>query len=103
MTRQVLSTDRFDRDVGEQIAWLIATERASWIEPLADDIRRLATLLAEYPSVGRIIELRGRQELRRVQLRTAPFRALYLVDLEDDAAPITLLRLFHVRQRMGRA
>ena len=99
MKRRVVATDGFDRTVAAQIDHLIAEERPSWVHLLLEDIGKAHSLLAEFPASGQLVERRPGAEIRRVQLRQTPFRVWYRIDVQDETAPVVLVRLFHVRQR----
>ncbi len=81
-----------------QLEYLARHEQWMWIDRLEADLEAVEDLLAGYPHVGRELGRRGSDVLRRVALRSTPFFAWYQVDELDEKGPVTLYRIFHVRQ-----
>lgn len=66
------------------------------------DLAEVEKVLSVFPGIGREIERRGSQIIRRIPLRAAPFNLWYEYDEAELDGPVTLVRLFHVRQRQPR-
>lgn len=99
MSRQVVHAAAFEADLRAQVAYLERHEHWNWIDRLEGDIGALETLLSAYPRAGREIRRRGNDTLRRAALRSTPFFVWYQLDEADEKGPVTLYRLFHVRER----
>ncbi len=102
MPRRVRHAAVFEADLRDQVSYLAQREQWAWIDQLEADMRALEDLLSAYPRAGPELRRRDTDVLRRATLRSTPFFVWYQFDEADADGPITLYRLFHVRQRRRR-
>lgn len=89
--------DEFAGDLSKELAYLVGRRELSWIAILQEDLADLEGLLATFPEAS-TTPREDTPLLRKLRLRRAPFYVWYAFDPHQRDAPVTLLRLFHVRQ-----
>ena len=94
MIRVVFSRD-FERDLAAQTEWCIDQDQERWAKDLMGDVIALSQLLEKLPESGVLEDSRGKNGLRRIVLRRAPFVAWYVF----DGKTVSVVRLLHARQR----
>lgn len=87
----MIFTEQFRRDVAAQVDRLRDEGLESWVDRLRAELDDAFVLLEDFPQAG----VSARRPLRKLVLRRLPFVVWYAFD-EDE---VTLLRLFHFRQR----
>ncbi|MSQ36856.1 MAG: hypothetical protein EXR61_00895 [Chloroflexi bacterium] len=89
--------DEFARDLSKELAYLVGHRELSWVTVLQEHLADLEGLLATFPEAG-AAPREDTPVLRKLRLRRAPFYVWYAIDPRRRDAPVTFLRLFHVRQ-----
>jgi len=89
--------EEFAGDLSKELAYLVGRRELSWVTILQEDLADLEGLLATFPESGNAPR-EDAPVLRKLRLRRAPFYVWYAFDPRRRDAPVTLLRLFHVRQ-----
>lgn len=96
--RRVTARESFRADVAAQIAFLLAKEEGERIANLAAEIEAAGRILGTFPELGREIGREGGTSVRALHLRRVPFVITYALAPERPPS-VTLLRIFHARQR----
>jgi plasmid stabilization system protein ParE len=96
--RVVRHGETFSRDVGAIVERLAEQQEWSWVEKLGDDLEHLERIISAFPAAGRSLAARGTRELRKLRLRRCPFVVWYLWEPASPEGPVSLVRMFHVRQ-----
>lgn len=99
MARRALRSADFVAAVRADLEYLERIDRMEWVDILEDDLREVERLICLFPRSGKLVASRPNRELRRARLRNAPFFVWYEFEPARISGPVTLLRLFHERQK----
>ncbi len=97
MPARIERDPEFASDLRRQLSYLVERDELEWIITLREDLDEAEDLLASFPAAGREVRLGRRAPVRRLRLRRAPYVIWY--QLSATRMRVTLVRLFHVRQR----
>lgn len=102
MTRPVQYSAHFIDALHANLKYLRGRGDSEWGELLDADLFEVERLVSTFSTAGKRMASRASVELRKLRLQRTPFVVWYVVDVKKKDAPVTFLRLFHVRQRSVR-
>lgn len=92
--------EEFVADLEREVEYLRRLAEFGWIQTLAEDLDDIGDMLGAFPLLGHVLAREGADALLKLRLRRAPFYVWYSYREETaEQGLVTLLRLFHTRQR----